>query len=70
MDRIIKWAAIEIDRIWSCANADQLPPPLLEADNEDEDKDDSSSHARSELLLASDNMDLDSAVERVNTARI
>ncbi len=70
MDRIVEWAAIKIDRIWSCVNADRLPSPLLEEDD-GEDEDDSSC-ARNELLpLASDDMDLDfSAVERVNTARI
>ncbi len=66
MDRIVEWATIKIDRIWSCTNDDQLPPLLLEADEVD------SSHARSKpLLLASDDMDSDfGAVERSNTARI
>ncbi len=48
-------------------NANQLPPLLPEVDNEDEDD---SSHTRSKPPLASDDMDLDSAVERVNMARI
>ncbi len=69
MDRIVEWAAIEIDQIWSCTNANRLLPPLLEVD-EDKDEDDSC-HARSELLLALDDMDLDfSTVDRMNMARI
>ncbi len=72
MDRIVEWAIIEIDRIWSCANADRLPPALLEVDDEDEDEDDSSrATSRSEPPLASDDMDLDfGTVERVNMVRI
>ncbi len=61
MDRIIKWTAVEIDRIWSCANADRLSPlPWLEEQeevgDEDEDKDDCCSCGRSEPL-ALDDMD-------------
>ncbi len=69
MDRIIKWATIKINQIWSCVNANRLLLPLLEADDEDEDEDDSS-HARSELPLASDDMDLDLAVDTANMARV